>query len=115
MSMYQQLCVWPACYLGDSTPADFEAFVLEKLGARVKFAEEVETTGGRKDLFFYVNDEDISNFAVRRLAYGIRWWEDVLDNGNGLEYQEATLKKYPYTWEKVSFDETECDCDDENY
>lgn len=102
---YQQLCVWHGCYLGDDTPQTFEAFMLERLGARVKFAEEVTTTGGRKDLLFFVNNEDVGSFAVRRLQYGIRWWEDVLDNGHGPDYPEATLNKYPYTWEKTCFDD----------
>jgi len=100
MGKYNQLCVWPACYLGEYTPEMFVEFMSEKFGVRIKFAEEVTTTGGRIDLLFYVNDDDICNFAVKRLAYGIRWWEDVLDNGQGAEYLEATLKKYPYTWEK---------------
>jgi len=37
-------------------------------------------------------------FAVPRLQMGIRWWEDVLGNGNGELYPETCLAKYPKTW-----------------
>lgn len=47
---------------------------------------------------FYVHDDDIGRFAVKRLLYGIRWWEDVLGNGNGYQYSEDTLKKYQKIW-----------------
>ena len=30
----------------------------------------------------HVND-DIGKFAVPRLGMGVRWWEDILLNGNG--------------------------------
>jgi len=45
-----------------------------------------------------VHDEDIDKFAVPRLSMGIRWWEDVLRNGNGVLYTEDVLEKYPMTW-----------------
>jgi len=50
------------------------------------------------DLFFYIADKDISKFAVPRLQMGIRWWEDVLGNGNGKLYPREILEKYPKTW-----------------
>ena len=37
-------------------------------------------TGGRYDLFFCFHNLDIMRIAVPRLAYGIRWWSDVVDN-----------------------------------
>jgi hypothetical protein len=58
----------------------------------------VEGTGGRNDVFFYVHDNDIDKFSVPRLSMGIRWWEDVLGNGNGVLYKEEVLTKYPKTW-----------------
>ena len=105
---YTQLCVWHGCLLGEgNTPETFETFMRDKFGVRVKFAEEVETIialqdapGKRHDLFFYVHSKDISKFAVKRLMYGIRWWEDVLGNGNGSDYSPATLEKYPNTWKE---------------
>jgi hypothetical protein len=29
---------------------------------------------------------------------GIKWWEDVLGNGNGVLYSQEVLEKYPKTW-----------------
>jgi hypothetical protein len=29
---------------------------------------------------------------------GVRWWEDVLGNGNGKLYPTEILKKYNKTW-----------------
>lgn len=108
---YNQLCVWQATELGDQTPEDFEKFIMDTFGCRAKFCEvvytlpdkdksgkPVEGTGGRSDLFFYVANEDIKKFAVPRLAYGIRWWEDVLMNGQGVLYPKEILDKYPAKW-----------------
>jgi hypothetical protein len=88
MSDFTQVVVWPGTLLGNNTPAEFEEFVSNELSARVKFIGEFTTgpdfddptTGGREDLLFYVHTEDIPKFAVARLAYGMRWLEDVLDN-----------------------------------
>ena len=108
---YNQICVWPGTFLGESSVKDFENFFKEK-GFRVRFLEEVETlpdvkngkivegTGGRHDIFFLIHDDDIPKYAVWRLAYGMRWWEDVLDNGGGVIYSDEILKKYPYGWKK---------------
>lgn len=103
---FTQLCVWQGVSLGNDTGVDFEKFIMDECSCRIKFAEEVVTLpclekneeGGRHDLFFYVHDDDIGRFAVKRLPYGIRWWEDVLGNGNGYQYSEDTLKKYQKTW-----------------
>jgi len=29
---------------------------------------------------------------------GVRWWEDVLGNGNGKLYDQDVLEAYPKTW-----------------
>lgn len=100
---FVQLCVWPGCCIneeGSPTPEkikEFEQFMAENFyGTRVKFIEEVkvEGTGDRPDLFFYVHTEDLGRFAVPRLAYGIRWWEDVVDNKSHLIYPQEVLDKY---------------------
>jgi len=112
---YTQLVVWPATMLGDASAEDFEKFIKETFSCRAKFCEEVitlpdvvnglfvEDTGGRHDLLFYVHNDDLGKFAVPRLAYGIRWWEDVLDNMvNSTDapiYSTDILKKYPYGWD----------------
>jgi len=49
-------------------------------------------------LFFRIHDEDVQKFSIARLVYGIRWWEDVLGNGNEELYPQGILEKYPKTW-----------------
>lgn len=106
MKKFNQLCVWPGTLVGKDQVKDFEKFMLEDVGARVKYETEIETlptpdeegTGGRNDVFFYIHDDDIMKFAVPRLSMGIRWWEDVLGNGGGVLYKEEVLTKYPKTW-----------------
>lgn len=119
-SMFKQLCVWPGVQLHRKNENDevekltwneFENWISQEFdGVRIKMVEEVTTlpdmengqpvpeTGGRNDLFFYVHNDDIMKFAVRRLQSGIRWWEDVLGNGNGVLYNQDVLNRYPKTW-----------------
>ncbi len=88
MSDFKQVVVWPGTLLGNNTQEEFEEFLLEELKTRTKYIGEFTTksdyddptTGGRKDLLFYIHSEDVMKFAVARLAYGMRWLEDVLDN-----------------------------------
>lgn len=104
---YTQLCVWQGTIVGKKKVGEFTKFMKDEFGARVKYEAEVktlpdaykdETTGGRNDLFFYVHNEDILAFALKRLKVGIRWWEDVLGNGDGKLYSAEILSKYPKTW-----------------
>jgi hypothetical protein len=102
---YSQLCVMQSTTLEGASPAEFEAFIFEETECTIRFAEEVTTLpglggeGGRRDLFFWVANADLAKFAIRRLALGIRWWEDVLGNGNGVIYPLEILHKYPNTWQ----------------
>lgn len=112
MSEFNQLCVWPGTTLEGSSPEEFESFMNEELGVKVKFDCEVKTlpsldekgnpisgSGGRNDLFFYVADDDIERFAIPRLKIGIRWWEDVVKyNDNSHLYTEEFVKARPYKW-----------------
>lgn len=95
---FTQVCVWPAtvvCNCEDGfkpeKAQEFEKYMLEELNCRVQYLEEIETTpdtdkngepvpdtGGRNDVFFAMHKDDVEKAAVRRLAYGIRWLEDVL-------------------------------------
>jgi hypothetical protein len=112
MNEYKQLCVWPATVVGTDNIPDFEKFFKEEMGVRVKYLTEVKTlpdlddnnkpipyTGGRNDTFFYVHSDDVSKFAVPRLAMGIRWWEDVVKyNDNNHLYTAEFLEQHPTTW-----------------
>lgn len=111
---FTQVCVWPGTLMGVATPLQFEVFIKEELGARVEFLEVIMTnpdldddgnpvpeTGDRSDIFFAVHSEDLAGFAVPRLAYGIRWFEDVVGTHNS----NGTLSLYPsrvmdyWTWD----------------
>ena len=101
---FNQLCVLEGTIVENAK--ELENF-FKKEGYRVKYATQVETlpdfegcteTGGRNDIFFYIHDDDIGKFAVPRLQMGIRWWEDVLGNGNGKLYSKEFLSTYKKTW-----------------
>ena len=106
-NQFNQLCVLQGTIMPEGGAKELEAFFKNEMGVTVKFETEVKTlpdtpecteTGGRNDLFFYIADDDIGKFAVPRLQMGIRWWEDVLGNGNGKLYPREILEKYPKTW-----------------
>ena len=107
---FNQLCVWSGTVVGADRTKEFLNFIMSEFGCRAKYECEEKTlpdvvngkaiigTGGRIDLFFYIHDDDISKFAIPRLAYGIRWWEDVIGNGGDKIYSDKFLEKYPITW-----------------
>lgn len=91
---YNQVCVWQGTLVGEDRIEEFENFFYKK-GFRVKYIEEIKTfpdkdkngndipeTGGRNDIFFYIHDDDIMKFAIKRLMMEIRWIEDILAEGN---------------------------------
>ena len=111
---FTQICVWPACTLGDSSAIEFEQFVMNEFKVRVKYLEEIETlpdlddygnpvpeTGDRIDLLFAIHTDDVGVFALPRLSIGIRWWEDVLASHNNSShlYSDELKEKYQVTWD----------------
>lgn len=74
---------------------------IETLPNTDAFGDEIEGTGGRHDFFFFINVDDVPKFAVKRLRFGMRWWEDVYFNdGYGIypmEFRRAypTFRVYP--------------------
>ena len=104
---FNQLCVLEGTIMPEGGAKELETFFKNQMGVRVKFETQTKTlpdfegcteTGGRNDIFFYIHDDDIGKFAVPRLQMGIRWWEDVLGNGNGKLYSEDFLLTYKKTW-----------------
>ena len=101
---FNQLCVLEGTLFPEGGVKEFHKFFKDEMGVRVKFENQVKTLpdeigpGGRNDLFFYIHDDDIGKFAVPRLSMGIKWWEDVLGNGQGKLYPTEILEKYPKTW-----------------
>ena len=118
-SEWSQLCLMSSTFLdidNQLNPSqekidEFEMFILDETGCRIKFECTVKTnpdtdknghhvpeTGGRMDTLFYVHNDDVMKFAMPRFKYGIRWWEDVLGNGNGPLYSKDVLTRYDKTW-----------------
>lgn len=98
---FSQVVVWPDTVVGEDNVDDFLKFMSKEFGIDVQYLEEIETfpdrdadgevvegTGGRNDLFFAVGGENIGSFAIKRLAYGMRWIEDVYGNDGGYLYPE---------------------------
>lgn len=100
------LCVWPGTIVKAEQIQEFNDFFKEE-GFRVEYAESVTTlpdkedgvevsgTGGRTDVLFWINNEDVSKFAIWRFQFGIRWWEDVFFNNQQHIYSQEVLTKYP--------------------
>ena len=101
---YEQLCVIQGVTIEGGTPKEFEEYVLKELGFDIKFEAEVVTLpgqggeGGRHDVFFYINSDEIERFAVPRLQYHIRWWEDIFFNNSEDIYPLAFREAHPKTW-----------------
>ena len=113
----RQICVWEGTIFNDEGRAptaeeikNFENFMLAETGCHIKYLETVITlpdrdennnlvpeTGGRHDVFVTVRDKDLPKFAMKRMLYGIKWWEDVLGHGNGVIYPQEVLNRYPVT------------------
>lgn len=107
MENFTQLCVLQ----GISNPMDeLHGLMTAEFGCRFKMADEFLTnptpgepnTGGRRDVLFYVHSDDVMKFAVPRLQYGIRWWEDALANLDRADelsiIPDWVRTKYPTTW-----------------
>ena len=85
---FNQVCVWPACIVGKEKVDEFVILMQQEFNVRIQYLEEILTLpgfggeGGRNDVFFAIHDEDIVQFAINRLQFGIRWIEDVLSPAN---------------------------------
>ena len=78
---FTQVVVWPHTLLGEgNTEQDFQQFITDAFGARIKLIGEHRINNDRTDLLFYVHSEDIPKFALARLNWGMRWLEDVMAN-----------------------------------
>ena len=84
---FNLVVVWPGTTVPEGEEKEFEAFIEDTFGVEAQYLEQIETkrnstsSGGRVDLFFAVKG-NIGKFAVQRLAYGMRWLEDVLSDVN---------------------------------
>ena len=103
-SNFNQLVVWPATLVGQDKVDEFTSWMLEN-GFTVKYAEEFKTLpgddgeGGRNDLLFYVADEDVPKFALWRLQYGMRWWEDYTESSSDI-IPDDVKERYKNGWKR---------------
>lgn len=113
------ICVWPATLVKgtDSTIEDFEKWLHDEFGVKGKYLEEFKTlpdatnenpipeTGLRNDLIFMVENNGVMKFAIPRLAYGISWWDDYVNNNLSIIPKDI-LDKYPsvYVLDESDFD-----------
>lgn len=98
MEQFNQLCVWPATIVGKDRIQEFNDFMHDEFGIRSKYECEVELPSGRNDLLFFIHQDDVMKFAIERLEYGIRWWEDVFYNNQDGEYPSHITNKYKSNW-----------------
>lgn len=99
---FSQVCIWPATIVGGKKKQkEFVKFMAENFdGVRVQYLEEIKTKkdesgpGGRNDLFFAIHKDDVTKFAIKRIADGIRWIEDVYRNHQDL--YPARVAKYKH-------------------
>lgn len=91
---FRQVAICQGLLVKDA--AEFESNMMEHFGVRTQFLETIYTkpdtnqwgqpivdTGGRADVFFAIDTDDVMKFAVPRLSMGIRWIEDALAAVNG--------------------------------
>ena len=80
--------------------AKFELVKYSLQGRITEYLVKLYDADGHVELYHITDyyNKDIGKFAVKRLSMGIRWWEDVLGNGNGKLYPSEILEKYPKTW-----------------
>ena len=95
---FSQVCVLCGIVVGKGKEDELVKFFKDEFDIRAKYLEEVVTlpdpgdecgeTGGRNDLFFAVHKDDVDKFAIPRLQYGIKWFEDLFNNGGGELYED---------------------------
>lgn len=104
-----QIVVWEGTIVGENKREEFEDWMKDN-GFHVQYLTEFKTlpdkedgelvpdTGGRNDLLFTIDANDVKKFAIWRLGYGMRWWEDYLDNGSYKFVPFQVLEQYKYGW-----------------
>lgn len=107
--MSNQKVIWEGTIVGADKIADFESWLASE-GFKCAYLEEYETlpdsddpenTGGRNDVMFEVDAEDVDRFAMWRMGYGMRWWEDVVRNqkaNRNVIIPDEVLERHPATW-----------------
>jgi hypothetical protein len=72
--------------------------VVTTLPSKDEHGNIIPNTGGRQDLFFFINNKDINKFAIWRLIYDMKWLEDIYHKNEEHIYPKKFLQKYPPRW-----------------
>lgn len=99
-----QVTVWPGTTLPKNEENDLKKF-FKKMGAKDALVLGIISTkpgeggqGGRHDLVTAVDmGDNVGKFSIQRLAYGISWWEDYVDNHKEI-IPEVWLDMLPKSW-----------------
>lgn len=106
---YSQIVILPACdFKLDKDKAYFYEFfkkykfrkpkiigVVETLPNKDANGKNIPGTGGRKDLFFYINEKDEKRFCTWKYTYSMLYWEDVFYNNEQELYPKKFRDNYP--------------------
>ena len=105
---FTQVYVWPGTLLPESDISKFIDWLSSQFGVRGQYLETIVTlprdedgpeSGGRHDVFFSVHDDDLPQFSVPRLEWGIFHVESIFLNLGHKAYPER-IKGYA-SWPDV--------------
>jgi len=117
---YTQAVVWHGCVMTADDLPEFEAFLMNHMGAKhppknvgcvIEYEDDPpgehdqdpnyyrKISKGRIDYVFLVHKEDAENleFCEKRLNFGMRWLEDVIMNDPDM-YPRDFRAAYPVMW-----------------
>ena len=97
---YQQVVVCPGG-LGNDSPSDFERWVKEVFNVDSQFLlvhDAGSPDSPSREILFAITLKNMSSFAIRRLAYGMRWFEDAYNN-DPKRYTQEFKDKF-YNWDE---------------
>jgi hypothetical protein len=105
---YEQIVVLPGCnYNNKQDKKYFLSFfknhnfhrpkiigVIITLPTKDLLGNNIPGTGGRNDLFFYINVKDERRFKSWSFAFGMFYWEDIFYNHEEEQYPIDFRQKY---------------------
>jgi len=92
---FDQVIVWPGTMLKEEEEInDFKQFIKKEAGLDCQYLEQIKTLpnkngpGGRNDLFFAINTNDLTDFVILKMKLGLRYIEDIYSDINDKEGYE---------------------------
>jgi len=99
----RQKCVIQGLLIKPDEAKGFEKWFEDEWGYRIEYVTQyktlpdtengydVEGTGGRSDIIFYLHKDDVLKMVVERIRVfkgDIKWWEDHFDNNHNIIPEE---------------------------